>query len=234
MWHLPSNSTSRTVQRQQRPKASSAPCSASSSLQEAQKPTEASTRLCPGCAAGIIFPEEKKRMVKHIPNIPPKWHCVIPSTPTSASVLAWGHFGNGQTKELGRMWSTINILAYAKHWKKTFLPSSYTFLPFSFLLHWKNAIFLIIKVKVMADLAERSSIYFPVHALLQPCHKHHDLLSLGTNVYLNRKRLPNNMCFTGQYFVSFFSCPDKKNNAEKKSNRRHKEATYSTSVLHTV
>lgn len=24
------------------------------------------------------------------------------------------------------------------------------------------------------------------------------------------------MCFTGQYFVSFFSCPDKKNSAEKK------------------
>lgn len=49
------------------------------------KPTEASSRLCPGCAAAIIFPEEKA-------GGPPPSHpsdtVLIPSTPTSASVLA--------------------------------------------------------------------------------------------------------------------------------------------------
>lgn len=68
----------------------------------------------------------------------------------------------------------------------------------------------------MADLAGRSYMYLPVHVLLQPCPKHPDLPSLGTNFYLNRNRLLNNMYFTGQHFVPFFSCPDKENNAEKK------------------
>jgi len=54
-----------------------------------------------------------------------------------------------------------------------------------FLLHWKKAIFLIIKVKVMADLTGRSYMYLnsSIPALL--CPKQHYLPSLGTNFYLN-------------------------------------------------
>lgn len=116
-----------------------------------------------------------------------------------------------QTKEFDKIFQPRPSIG-----KKTLIPSSCAFLPFSFLLHWKNAILLIIKVKAMADLAGRSYMYLPVHVLLQPCPKHHNLPSLGTKFYLNTNRLLNNMCFTGQHFVPFFSCPDKKNNAEKK------------------
>lgn len=47
------------------------------------KPTEASSRLCPGCAAAIIFPEETSQA-----SHPSDTHSMIPSTLTSVSVLA--------------------------------------------------------------------------------------------------------------------------------------------------
>lgn len=210
----PSNSTSGMCRGKTDPKP---PCSASPSLQR-HKTTEARASLCLGCAAAIIFQKKSPQHPTQValgPFQPHTFQCIgirsfwRPSANKGAgqNVYSYKYSSLGQALE-----------------KKTptFIPSSCTFLPFSFLLHWKNAIFLIIKVKVVSDLAGRSYRYLPAHVLLQPCHKNHNLPNPGTNFYLNRNRPLNNMCFTGHYFVFFFSCPDKKNNVENKTNRRHR------------
>lgn len=90
------------------------------------------------------------------------------------------------------MFMSKSISTQAKQWKKLLLLLYCAFLPFVwffFLLHWKKAIFLIIKVKVMADLTGRSYTYLngsSIPALL--CPKTNYLPSLGTKFYLNRNR----------------------------------------------